>query len=231
MYKCEIEFANIGLSWRFPRMVPALPSPFTESFGFMVKELAPFGLTPRSVNLESQGTSLEDAAISITLLNFRLIIRLTYGGVEVEGKDIYSDDVIQILQILKVIFDTLEKVDQDTKLGNGNVKASLHLKLQTGDIDSYLGERISATVNHKHIKPEAAIFNLDFDEITKQFPLKITMAKSVAFDNGLFLEINYRVNGAADVELKEPSEFMARLAEHYQVVLSTLDLELQQEES
>lgn len=226
MYNCEIEFANLILNWRFPYMVPALPAPFTESFGSLVKGLGPFGLTARSINLESQGTNLDDAAIAISLLG-KVNVRLTYSGVDVDARDLYSEDVPKILQILQVVFDTLAKIDPETKKGAGTIKASLHLKFLEGIVDDYISELVSANINHQHVKPEAAVFSIDFDEITKQFPTKITIAKSVAFENGLFLEIAYQIGKASEeFEEKEPVELLEQLSEHYRIILSTLDLNL-----
>jgi hypothetical protein len=228
MYNCEIEFANLTFNWRFLHMAPALPAPFTETFGALVKGLTPFGITPRSVNLESQGTNLEDAAIAISLLG-KVVIRFTYSGFDVDARDLYPEDVLKILQILEVVFDTLVKIDPEIKKGTGTTKASLHLKFLEGLIEDYISERVSASVNHQYVRPEAAVFVLDFDEITKQFPTRITIAKSIAFDNGLFLEIAYQIGEPSEeFKAKEPIKLLEQLAEHYRVILSTLDLNLVQ---
>mgnify|MGYP001248737341 CR=1 FL=1 len=231
MYNCEIEFANLIVNWRFPNMAPALPAPFTEAFSLMVKGLSPLGLTARSINLESQGTNLDDAAIAISMLNHKFNLRITYSGIDGDAKDVYSEDVVQILQILGVVFDTLATIDPNLKKGTGNIRASLHLKFLDSQVSNYISERVSAKVNNEVVTPEAVIFSLDFDEITKHFPTKITIAKSVAFDNGLFLEIGYQ-SGQMEEEfkMKEPMEFFQQIAKHYETVLSTLELNVVTEE-
>lgn len=227
MYNCEIEIANLLVNWRFPQMASALPAPFTEAFGFLVKGLSPLGLTARSINLESQGTNLDDAAIGISLPAHKLNVRITYSGLEAEARDVYTEDVINILQILTVVFDTLSKIDSELKKGNGTVRLSLHLKFIDSSVADYIAGRVSAKVNNQNVTPEAVVFSLDIDEITKHFPTKITIAKSVAVENGLFLEIAYQ-SGTASEEFKvdEPIEFFKLIAKHYETVLSTLELNL-----
>ena len=212
-------------------MAPALPAPFTDAFGFLVKGLSPLGLTARSINLESQGTNLDDAAIVISLLGHKLNVRITYSGVEADAKDVYPEDVVQILQVLQVVFDTLATIDPNLKKGTGNIRASLHLKFLDAKVADYISERVSAKVNNQLVTPEAVVFSLDFDEITKHFPTKITIAKSVALENGLFLEIAYQSGKTAEeFKVKEPMEFFQQIAEHYEKVLSILDLNLVPEE-
>ncbi len=225
MYNCEIEFANINLNWKFPFMVSQLPAPATEPFDFLIKGLRSFGLTARAINLESPTNNLDDVAMVLNLLNHKFTLRLTYSGIEAEGRDIYAEEVLQILQILSVVFDSLEKIDTETKKGLGVVRLSLHLKLLEETVDEYLSERVSAKLNSESVKPEAVVFSLNFDEFTKYFPTKITLAKSLAVENGLFLDINYQ-SGKNEQELqtKEPIEFLQMLSEHYQSLLTFLEL-------
>lgn len=231
MYNCEIEFANLNLNWKFPFMVSQLPSPSTEPFDFLIKGLRPLGITPRSINLESPTTNLDDVAMVFNLINYKFTLRLTYSGIEAEGRDIYAEETLQILQILSVVFDSLEKIDSEIKKGIGIVRLSLHLKLLEKTVDDYITERVSAKLNSENVKPEAVVFSLEFDEFTKLFPTKITLAKSLAVENGLFLDINYQ-SGKNDQDLQsnEPMKFFQMMVDHYQSLLSILDLKVVTEE-
>jgi len=225
MYNCEIEFANLNLNWKFPFMVSQLPAPSTEAFDFLIKGLRPLGVTARSINLETPSTNLDDVAMVFNLLNHKFSLRITYSGIEADGRDIQAEEVLQILQILNVVFNSLEKIDSEIKRGIGIVRLSLHLSLLERTVDDYLSEKVSAKLNCENAKPEAVVFSLDFDEFTKHFPTKITLAKSLAVENGLFLDINYQ-SGKTEQELKtkEPMEFFQILTDHYQSLLSFLEL-------
>jgi len=128
MYNCEIEFANLNINWRFPYMASQLPSPSTEAFDVLVKGLRPFEITARSINLESPTSNLDDVAITINLLKPQINLRIAYSGIEIEARDVEEEEVEQILQILNLTFQSLEKIDSEFKNGNGNVKVSFHLR-------------------------------------------------------------------------------------------------------
>lgn len=231
MYDCEIEIANLSLNWRFPNIVSSLPSPNNEAFDFLIKGLQPLGLTARSVSLESPTTNLDDVALVINLLNYKFTLRITYSGVEADGRDIYPDEVFPIVQSIKVVFDSLETLHSEVKKGIGVVRISLHMGFLEKNVNEYIAERVSAKINNQNMIPEAVVFNLDFDEFTKLFPTKITLAKSLAVKNGLFLDINYQSGkNEEELALKEPAEFLQMLTEHYQSLLSYLNLNLISEE-
>lgn len=225
MYNCEIEFANLNINWRFPYMISQLPAPSTEAFDILIKGLRPFEINARSINLESPSSNLDDVAITINLLKPRINLRIAYSGIEIDARDVEEEEVEQILQILNLTFQSLEKIDSEFKSGNGNVKVSLHLKLLEKNISEYISERVLIKISDLDIKSEAIVFSLDFDEVTKQYLTKITIAESLAVKNGLFLDINYQSrNSVEDVENEEPIEFFQKLAEHYPTIFSLLDL-------
>ncbi len=206
-------------------MASQLPAPGSEAFGLLVKGLRPFEITARSINLESPSSNLDDVAISINLLKPRINLRIAYSGIDIEARDVEDEEVEQILQILNLTFQSLEKIDSEFKDGNGNVKISLHVKLTDKNVSEYISEKVLIKLNDLTVKPEATVFSLNFDEVTRQYPTKVTIAESLAVKNGLFLEINYQSkNFAKDAEIGEPIEFFQQLGEHYQTIFSLLEL-------
>ena len=206
-------------------MASQLPAPGSEAFSMLVKGLRPFEITARSINLESPSSNLDDVAITITLLKPRINLRIAYSGIDIEARDVEDEEVEQILQILNLTFQSLDKIDSEFKDGHGSVKISLHIKLIDKNISEYISEKVSIKLNDLAVKSEAMVFSLDFDELTKQYPTKVTIAESLAVKNGLFLEINYQSkNSAKDVEIGEPIEFFQKLGEHYQGIFSLLEL-------
>lgn len=202
-------------------MASQLPAPGSEAFGVLVKGLKPFEITARSINLESPSSNLDDVAIVINLLKPRINLRVAYSGIDIDVRDVEDDEVEQVLQILNVTFQSLEKIDSEFKNGNGNVKLSFHLKLTDKNVSEYISEKVSVKLNDLIIKPEATVFSVDFDELTKKYPTKITIAESLAVKNGLFVEINYQ---SKSVESEEPMEFFHKPGEHYQTIFSLLEL-------
>lgn len=225
MYNCEIEFANLTIGWRFSSMASQLPAPGSEAFGVLVKGLRPFEITARSINLESPSSNLDDVAITINLLKPRINLRIAYSGIDIDARDVEDDEVEQILQILNLTFQSLEKIDAEFKDGIGNVKISFHIKLMDKNVSEYISEKVLIKLNDLIVKSEAMVFSLNFDELTEQNPTKVTIAESLAIKNGLFLEINYQSkNSAKGAEIGEPIEFFLKLGEHYQTIFSLLEL-------
>lgn len=206
-------------------MASQLPAPGSEAFSMLVKGLKPFEITARSINLESPTSNLDDVAITVNLLKPRINLRISYSGIDIDARDVEDDEVEQILQILNLTFQSLEKISSEFKDGNGSVKISLHIKLTDKNVSEYIFEKVSIKLNDSTSKPEATVFALVFDELTKQYPTKITLAESLAVKNGLFLEINYQSkNSMSEVESREPIEFFQKLGEHYQTIFSLLEL-------
>ncbi len=231
MYNCEIDTANVNLNWRFPHIICNLPTPNNEAFDSLLKGLAPLGLNARSVNLESPTTNLDDVALVINLLGYKFNLRITYSGVEADGRDIYQDDVPAIMQSLSVVFNSLELIDSRINKGFGIIRISLHLDLLEKNVNDYISERVTAKIHNQEMSPEAVVFSLDFDEFTKTFPTKITLAKSLVVENGLFIDVNYQSGKNEDeLDSKEPEQFIRLIADHYKTLLSFLELNLVSEE-
>jgi hypothetical protein len=225
MNNCEIEIANLNINWQFPFMIPQLPIPNTEAFNFLIQGLRPFGVSPRLINIETPTSNMDDVSIQIKLLNYKLGLSITYSGIEIDGRDIYDEEALQTLQILGIVFECLESIDSEIKKGVGAVKISLHLSFQETTAEKYIEERVAGKLHGENVKPEAVVFSLNFDEFTKNFPTKITLAKSLAIPDGLFLEINCQSNNPENaVEEKDPIKFFQLLYEHYQQLLSFLEL-------
>ena len=206
-------------------MTSQLPAPGSEAFSMLVKGLRPFEITARSINLESPTSNLDDVAITVNLLKPRINLRIAYSGIDIDARDVEDEEVEQILQILNITFQSLEKINSEFKDGNGSVKISLHTKLTDKNVSEYISERVLIKLNDSTFKPEATVFSLDFDELTKQYPTKVTLAESLAVKNGLFLEINYQSkNPVNDYESGEPMEFFQKLGEHYHAIFSLLEL-------
>ncbi len=202
-------------------MASQLPAPGSEAFGVLIKGLRSFEITARSINLESPSSNLDDVAITINILKPRTNLRIAYSGIDIDVRDVEDDEIEQILQILDLTFQSLEKIDSEFKDGNGNVKLSFHLKLNDKNVSEYISEKVSIKLNDLTVKSEATVFSVNFDELTKKYPTKITIAESLVIKNGLFVEINYQ---RKNTESEEPIEFFQKLGGHYRTIFSLLEL-------
>ncbi len=223
MYKSEIEYASLRATWKFNQMLPQLPTPSSEAFAFLVKELVPFGITSRSISIETPSYNLADVSFIIELINPRIRLKITYEEVELISDNVQEEDVLNILKIMDIAFKSLEKIDSETKKGVGETRLNLHLTFLDKKIEDYLSERVSDKISQSQATPEAIIFVLKDEAAVDKFITRITVAKSNAFENTLFLELYYQTQ----VLLAEnPMAFFEDLKSHYQSVYSLLDVEI-----
>jgi hypothetical protein len=221
MYKSEIEYASLRAVWKFNQMLPQLPVPATEPFAFLVKQLVPFGINSRSITIETPSYNLADVSFIIELINPRIRLKITYEEIEILSDNVEEEDVLNILKIMSIVFECLEKLDPETKKGLGETKVSLHLTFFDEKVEDYLFERISDKI--QQATPEAIIFVLKDDATIDKFSTRITIANSSAFENALFLELSYQTQISS---VEEPMAFFESLRTHYQNVFSLLDIEL-----
>lgn len=221
MYKSEIEYASLRAIWKFNQMLPQLPVPATEPFAFLVKQLAPFGIDSRSITIETPSYNLSDVSFTIELINPRIRLKITYEEIEILSDNVEEEDVLNILKIMSIVFESLEKLDPETKKGIGDAKISLHLTFLDEKVEDYLSERISDKI--QQATPEAIIFVLKDDATIDEFSIRITVAKSTAFENALFLELGYQTQ---KLSIENPMAFFESVKTHYQDVFSRLDIKL-----
>ncbi len=223
MYKSEIEYASLRATWKFNQMLPQLPTPSSEAFALLVKELVPFGITSRSISIETPSYNLADVSFIIELVNPRIRLKITYEEVEVISDNVQEEDVLNILKIMNIAFKALEKIDSGTKNGVGDTRINLHLNFIDEKIENYLSERISDKLPQSLATPEAIVFVLEDEATIDKFSTRITVAKSNAFENSLFLELGYQTKV---LSVENPMAFFEDLRNHYQDVFSLLDIEI-----
>ena len=232
MVKAEIENAVFVASWAFARMVSQVPSPGTEPFADLVKGLRPFGLTPRSVSVQTPTFNLDDVSVGIELLNPRVSIQLKYSGVEMTAHNVLQEDIVNILQIMTVVFESLKKLDLDVVEGTGVGRIIIDLSLKDSKIEDFLSEKISPEFAGTELSPQALAFIVKTDEFTEKFPTRITLAKSASYENALYLDINYQVTSQRNgFYIESPMQFFESLKNHYESLFLLLNLEIVTEES
>lgn len=223
MYKSEIEYASLRATWKFNQMLHQLPTPSTEAFALLVKQLVPFGITSRSISIETPSYNLADVSFIIELVNPKIRLKITYEEIELLSDNVQAEDVLNILKIMNIAFESLEKLDSETKNGVGETKINLHLTFLDEKVEDYLSERVSDKLSQSKATPEAIVFVLKDEATMDKFSTRITVAKSNAFENALFLELGYSTQV---LSVENPMAFFESLKTHYQGVFSLLDIEL-----
>lgn len=232
MVRSEIEYANVSINWTFNQILPQLPAPGTDAFAFLIRELRPFNISPRQITFESPTHTLGDIALNFLLLEGRLNSRLTYGALDINAQDVNSEDVINILKIINIIFEALKMIDIAVMSGSANTRLGFHISLQEKTVDDYFAERVSTTLSSERITPEAIAFLLQTDDLTKTIQTRLTVAKSLAYENALFVEINYQAESSVESFYSQnPPAFFDHLSTNYQSIISILELETNNGES
>lgn len=227
MTKVEIEYANIIASWTFDQIISQLPTPGTEPFSFLIKELKLFDLTARQISFDAPGSSLADVSLTLNLLNSQLTARLTYSSIELTVQDVVDEDVPKILKIISILLAALKKLDSNITQGIGTARIGLHAVLREGSVEDFFKERLLIKLTGEKVKPEALVFALETDETTELFTTKVTVANSAAYPNALFIEIQYQANLThTQIYTENPIVFFENASNNYESVFKILDLEL-----
>jgi hypothetical protein len=227
MNKCEIENVNIRAGWKFNQMLTEIFSVGTEPFAYLVKQLKPFGITSRSITIENPSYNLGDVSFIVDLVNPRVRVTVNYDDVEFVSNDVQAEDVLNILKIMSVVFESLEKLDTDIKDGIGQSKITFHLSLKDKNVEEYLSERVSTKLDRDKTIPEAIVFVVKGDEISEKFLTRAVVAKSESYANALFLELSYQIHVSPEnFKVEKPMEFFDSLKAHYESVFALLDIEV-----
>src|SRR6267142_4950354 len=90
--------------WTFVRMAPTIPFPGTPLFQTLLGALQPYVIAPSDVSLESPSQRLSDVALIIGLVDQRITLKITYGGVELIVNRLFAEDVPILLDISEKLF-------------------------------------------------------------------------------------------------------------------------------
>ncbi|MFN0139363.1 MAG: hypothetical protein ACKVQW_04660 [Pyrinomonadaceae bacterium] len=196
MREFDIEQASLHVKWNYVKLLSALPVTGTEAFGVLCDKLAPFGLSASKILLEAPSTKLGDVVLTIILLDGRLDIKFWISSFEIIIHELYEDDEQNVVDIAKIIFEALEKIDQNAEKGTANIRLMYHLKLVPGETAKFLLEHLKDT---PQLTPEMAIYQKNVDGMKALQNVRVAFAKSLAYDDALFLDVNLNYSQIDDV--------------------------------
>jgi hypothetical protein len=202
MLQCTTEQAWIVYRWTFNKILPNLPGPGTKAFAGLVRDLKPFSLVPAGISLDAPTSSLEDVNLRFHLLDSeRGVLRFCYGFFEFAISYVSEGDDKAISDIVTAAFRSLLEVDEESKQGRSQVTLRAHVKLAASDPETFLREHLSATQNQEHLVPDYFYYNVSLDESSQASRMRIGVAKSLQFDNALFVEVVGYYTIPADTDL------------------------------
>jgi hypothetical protein len=182
---------TIECTLTFERMLGALPGPGSDVFKGLAKELHAYGIRPDRVTTETSSPRLSDVAVVIGgLLGDRLTIRFRIAEVSLLLPMYADGDYEKLVAVLLLIVAALKELDSDSVNGKITIRVASHLKLAPGELDALLREHLPLTSSITSLKPEALAYQIDLGPIMKASVMKASIAESIGYPGGLFLEVS-----------------------------------------
>jgi hypothetical protein len=197
MREYTVEHASQTFKWTFRRMLPSLPGPGTPAFAELCKGLHPYGMTPSKVVVDVPSTRLGDVSVGIGLLENRLTVRFTASTLEILINELWVGDEEKLIPIADLVFAAAIAIDADAIQGKANVKTSSHLKLAPGDTEAILSEHTNLDRIPAAFAFDAVIYKVNLGEESKAQDFRVMLAKSLAYENTLFVDITGDYEGPA----------------------------------
>ncbi len=219
MRQSTIEQSTIVYKGTFTQMLPWLPIPGNKGFPNLCKGLGKHGLSPEGMELEAPSSRINDVVLTMSLLGDRLKLRLSYGWFEFLISNLYEGDEPGLIEIANQLFATLREIDNEMSPSSGEYRSYAHLKMRPSQAEELIRENLGNGVSSSLI-PDAFAYQLTWNELNEADRARIVVAKSLRFDDGLFVDltINY-------VSPDEPAQMVERINQDYDRALGLLGLE------
>ncbi|MEJ7578667.1 MAG: hypothetical protein WKF74_16845 [Pyrinomonadaceae bacterium] len=220
MPKFYIEEASINFRAFFNRMLSSLPVPGTSAFATLCKRLHPYGMSPSGIELEAPTAKLSDVTMIISLLQERLMLRMTYGWFEVFVRDVGEDELSSILTVIQVSRDVSLEVDNEVTIEKCTVGVTSHLILPSYNSQDYINEYLHLNPDSQGLVPEAFSYNVSLKSSANIQDARVVVAKSAKYEGALFIDVTLEYK---DLSNGIPTEHQA--GEDYRSTLALLSLE------
>lgn len=170
-------------------MLPSLPGPGSPAFAELCKALHSYGITPTTVTVDAPSTRLADLILGIGLLSNRVIVRISSAALELIVRELLVGDEEKLVPITEHLFAALKVIDADVVQGRAALRTYSHLKMLPGENELLLREHMRLSEGTSAFEPEAIIYDVRPEPLSKAKELKVTIAKSLAYADSLFLDI------------------------------------------
>ena len=204
MREYTVEQSSLNFKWTFQRMLPSLPGPGSPAFVELCKGLHPYGINPSTVTVDAPSSRLADLTLGIVLLDNRVIVRINSAALELIVRDLLVGDEEKLIPITELLFIAVQAIDADAIQGQATLRTYSHLKLAPGEYDLLLREHVRFPEGAPTFSPHAVIYNVQPQGDSRAKEITITIAKSLAHLDSLFLDISAEYTGPiAPAELAE----------------------------
>jgi hypothetical protein len=194
-----IERSTIEAKWIFDQMLPALPGPGTPAFAKLARELHPYGITPNEVIVDAPSSRMGDVVLSITLLERRVVLRVTAGFFELIVHELIDGDEPKLVNIADVALRAITETQPEVGGLSVRYRIASHLSLAPASVDSFLQDHQVPTALSKGLVTDAIAYNASGVGAFQSKDMRFVITKSLVFDNALFLDANATYSGTSNV--------------------------------
>jgi hypothetical protein len=219
MRQSTVEQSTITYKGILAQMLPWLPTPGNQGFLSLAKALGKHGLSPAGIELEAPSSRLNDVVLTMSLLDDRVKVKLSYGWFEFLISNLYEGDEPSLIDIADGLFATLREIDGDMKQKSGEYRSYAHLKMLAGQADALIRENLGSA-NSSAALPDAFAYQLKWKELKEEEQARIVVAKSLRLPDGLFIDLAIEY-----VSPDEPARMVERINQDYDRALSILGLQ------
>ena len=175
-----------------------MPTPGPPSFAVLCKTLAAYDLDSSKVTFDAPCTRFGDVTLGIALLENRVPLRLTPVFLELYVTSLYVGDEEKIIGIVNGAFAALREVEPDSSEGEAHIRIASHIKLAPLENFALLHDHLKMSDSVSDLIPEAAIYQVDVPKESGAKELRVAIAKSIPFEDSLFLDVNAIYPGPMD---------------------------------
>lgn len=179
-------------------MMSFVPLPGTPSFAALCKGLAAYGTDASAVTVAAPTTRFGDVTVGIGLLGNRAALRFTPSFLDLSVTNLYDDDRTKLPEIVTAAISALQQVDSDSAQGEANVRIASHLKLEPLENFAILHDHLNMCQTISDLIPEAAAYQIQVSGESRTKELRAVIAKSIPYEDALFLDINAVYPGPLD---------------------------------
>ncbi len=220
MRQYSVQQTSLTFKWVFKRLIPSLPGPGSPGFPALCRILHPYGLNASGVTVEAPSSRLSELTLSLSLLDNRVALRMTCGFLEMYVSSLITGDEEKLVKILELSFPTLSEIDSEVGEGEAQVRVATHLKLPPLENFTLLHEHLIGPASNAKLIPEAAVYKIDVEDASRTKELRVVIAKSIAFEDALFVEVNSIYDGPLAI-----SDLAKRVEADLESVIGILGLE------
>lgn len=182
-----METVTLIYTWRFERVLPALPGPNTKAFVPLFTALADFGLTPDDVTVDEPSRRLSDVAIRFSLgPNLAIVcffdrLELRYAGGEL------PKDWQRLADLINKSIAALRHLDD--KAANGLPEVSVKGHAPVEDPDGGLAAQLQPSLPEAGVTADVLVLRVPVGGEPARVA-RVLLTKSVVLPSGWYMEIS-----------------------------------------